>query len=84
MEAFDATDWMRQALGLLLVVSLPLLATALVVGLATALLQAVTQVSDPTLSFVPKIIAVLLMAVITLPWVISMLVDFARNMFALP
>lgn len=84
MEPFDAIDWIRQALGLLLVVSLPLLATALVIGLATALLQAVTQVSDPTLSFVPKILAVLLVAVVTLPWMLSMLVDFARNMFALP
>jgi flagellar biosynthetic protein FliQ len=84
LEPFDAIDWIRQALGLLLVVSLPLLATALVIGLATALLQAVTQVSDPTLSFVPKILAVLLVAVVTLPWMLSMLVDFARNMFALP
>ncbi len=84
MEPFDAIDWIRQALGLLLVVSLPLLATALVVGLTTALLQAVTQVSDPTLSFVPKILAVLLVAVVTLPWIVSMLVDFAKNMFALP
>jgi flagellar biosynthetic protein FliQ len=84
MEPYEAIDWMREAVGLLLVVSLPLLATALVVGLVTALAQAVTQVTDPTLSLVPKVVAVLLVTVVALPWVLTVLVDFARRMYALP
>jgi flagellar biosynthetic protein FliQ len=84
MQPYEAIDWMREALGLLLAVSVPLLATALVIGLATALAQALTQVSDPTLSLVPKVVGVLLVAIVTLPWMLTMLVDFARRMYALP
>lgn len=84
MDAWNTIDWLREAFGLLLVVSLPVLATALVVGLVVSVLQAVTQVSDPTLSFVPKIIAVLLAVVITAPWMMDMIVEFSQRMFQLP
>ena len=73
-----------RAIQLLLIVSLPILLTALAVGLIVSLLQAVTQVADPTLSFVPKIVAVFLALGIAGPWIIAMLVDFGREMFSLP
>ncbi len=81
MIPLEAMDWVREAILLLLVVSLPVLLTALLVGLIVSVLQAATQVTDPTLSFVPKILAVLLAMAITGPWMIQMLVDFAETMF---
>lgn len=84
MNADQAVDWLREGLSLLLVVSLPAMATALVVGLAVSLLQAVTQVTDPTLSFVPKILAVVVVLGLGAQWMISMLVEFAERMFSLP
>ncbi|NBB94701.1 MAG: hypothetical protein GVY16_03075 [Planctomycetes bacterium] len=84
MFPYEAIDWMREALGVLLAVSVPLLATALVIGLATALAQALTQVTDPTLSLVPKVIGVMLVAIVALPWMLTMLLDFARRMYSLP
>jgi flagellar biosynthetic protein FliQ len=84
MNASEATDLVRQAIMLLLAVSLPVLLTALIVGLIVSVLQAVTQVTDPTLSFVPKILAVLLALAVTGPWMITMLVDFGREMFSHP
>lgn len=75
-------DAVRQGLVLMLVVSLPVLLTALLVGGVVSVLQALTQVTDPTLSFVPKILAVVLVLVITLPWMMDMLVEFGRAMFS--
>ena len=81
MDASEAMELVRQAIMLLLVVSLPVLLTALIVGLIVSVLQAATQVTDPTLSFVPKILAVLLALTITGPWMIEMIVDFSRQAF---
>ncbi len=66
---------------LTLMVSLPVLATALGVGLVVAVLQAATQVQEHTLSFVPKIAAVLVAAAIAAPWMAERVLDFAREMF---
>ena len=69
---------------LTLVVSLPVLLTALAVGLLVALFQAATQIQEHTLSFVPKIAAVLIAAAIAGPWMTERVVEFARTMFTLP
>lgn len=81
MNASEAIDLAREALMLTLVVSLPVLVTALLVGLTVAVLQAATQIQEHTLSFVPKIAAVILAAVIAGPWMTQRLVEFAREMF---
>ena len=81
MDTGEAIDLGREALMLTLAVSLPVLATALFVGLAVAVLQAATQVQEHTLSFVPKIAAVLLAAVIAGPWMTERVLEFAREMF---
>ena len=81
MGSDQAIDLARQAVMLTLTVSLPLLGTALVVALIVSTLQAVTQVQEYTLSFVPKIVAVVLAAVIAGPWMIERIVEFAREMF---
>lgn len=70
----------RQALELMLIVSAPMLIVALVVGMAVSILQAVTQVNEATLSFLPKLIAVAAALVIFGPWMITMLTDYLQRM----
>ena len=60
-------------------VAAPLLVVALVVGLLVSVVQAVTQVNEATLSFVPKIVAVGATLVIVGPWMITMLVEYIRR-----
>ena len=81
MGTNEAVDLARETLMLTLVVGLPILATALVVGLVVSTLQALTQIQEYTLSFVPKIIAVCLAGVIAGPWMTQRIIDFARDMF---
>lgn len=69
----------RQALELMLIVSAPLLLVALVVGLLVSVLQAVTQINEATLSFVPKIIALSITLVIAGPWMLNLLVEYIQR-----
>ena len=71
----------REALMLSLVLSAPVLGAGLLVGLVISLLQAVTQVQEQTLAFVPKIVAMILVAVLLLGWMGSQLSEFAARMF---
>jgi flagellar biosynthetic protein FliQ len=58
------------------VLAAPFLGTALVVGLVISLFQAVTSISEPTLSFVPKALAVLGVLLLLLPWMIRTIIEF--------
>jgi len=69
----------RQALELLLIVSAPVLLVALGVGLAVGLVQALTQINEQTLSFLPKLIAIAVTLIIAGPWMISLLVDYIQR-----
>jgi flagellar biosynthesis protein FliQ len=69
----------RQALELMLLVSAPVLLVALAVGLVVSLLQAVTQINEATLSFLPKLIAVGLILVLAGPWMLATLTDYLRQ-----
>jgi len=73
----------REALMLTLLISGPMLLFGLVIGLIISVFQAVTQIQEMTLTFVPKILAVALALLVFLPWMITKLVDFATHMFAL-
>lgn len=73
------TDLGRQALYTMMIVSGPILAVALVVGLGVSILQAVTQINEMTLTFVPKIIAIAITVVVLLPWFIRVLVSYTSN-----
>lgn len=70
----------REAIILTLMVSAPMLAAGLIVGLSISLLQAVTQIHEMTLTFIPKIIAVAGALMIFLPWMINLLTDFTRRL----
>ena len=69
----------RQAVELTLLISAPMLLAGLVVGLIISIFQAVTQIQEMTLTFVPKIVAVMLALLITFPWMMRKLVDFTQN-----
>jgi len=69
----------QEALTLLLMVSAPILAVVLVVGLVVSIFQAITQIHEATLSFVPKLIAAMLVFALAGPWMLSTLVDYIRR-----
>ncbi len=71
----------QQSLGVMLMVSGPLLIVALLVGLAVSVLQAATQINESTLSFIPKLLAMLAVMVIAGPWMIALLVDYIRRLY---
>lgn len=65
-----------------LLISAPVLLVGLVVGLVISIFQAVTQIQEMTLTFVPKIIAVMVVLLLAAPWMIDQLVTFTQNLFA--
>jgi len=73
----------REALMLTIMMAGPMLLFGLIVGIAIALFQAVTQIQEMTLTFVPKILAIALALLLFLPWMINIATDFARHMFEL-
>lgn len=66
-----------------LLASAPLMGVALVVGVAVSLLQALTQVQEMTLTFVPKVVAMFVTAIIALPFMAGVLIDLGEEMFSL-
>jgi flagellar biosynthesis protein FliQ len=64
-----------------LLISAPLLIIGMVVGLVVSIFQAVTQIQEVTLVFVPKIIAVLLAMLFVLPWMMNVMVTYTQNLF---
>jgi flagellar biosynthetic protein FliQ len=73
----------REALMVTLMLAGPMLLFGLIVGLAISIFQAVTQINEMTLTFVPKILAIALALLIFLPWMINIATDFTRHMFDL-
>ncbi|SDM66642.1 flagellar biosynthetic protein FliQ [Oryzisolibacter propanilivorax] len=69
----------RDALTMLLMIAMPVLGVVMAVGLLVSIFQAVTQIHEATLAFVPKLIAAVVVFAIAGPWMISSLVDFLRR-----
>ncbi|HSW14066.1 MAG TPA: flagellar biosynthesis protein FliQ [Solimonas sp.] len=70
----------REALMLALLISSPLLVTALLVGVIVGLFQAATQINEMTLSFIPKVLAMAAVLVITGPWMLRLLVEYTKRL----
>jgi flagellar biosynthetic protein FliQ len=81
VDASQAIDLARQAAMLTLVIAAPVLVVGLIVALLMGVLQAATQVQEQTLSFVPKMAAMMLAALAVGPWMLSRVVEFAKEMF---
>jgi flagellar biosynthetic protein FliQ len=71
----------QMALRTTLLVAGPMLLAGMAVGLVISIVQAATQVNEMTMSFVPKIVAVFVVLVVTLPWTIRQLTAFTHAMF---
>ena len=77
----DPIDVVRGALLQALIIAVPILGSGLFVGLLVSLFQSITQIQEQTLTFVPKIIVMILVAVVLLGWISVRLGDFASEMF---
>ena len=78
-----AVDIMRNLLQTALLLSVPILGTALVVGLTISFVQSITSLQEQTLTFVPKLVCVSLAIVLSANFILRTLVDFAISMFNL-
>jgi flagellar biosynthetic protein FliQ len=81
MNSTAVISIVREALELTLLVSAPLLITALVAGLVVSIFQAATQINEMTLSFIPKLIGVFAAIVISGPWILQLLIDYTQRLF---
>lgn len=64
-----------------LMLALPGLLTGMLIGLAVSIFQATTQINEMTLSFIPKIIGVVIVIILTMPWMLNAMTDFSLNVF---
>jgi flagellar biosynthetic protein FliQ len=80
MDPQDAVDLGREAVNMALMLGSPVLVTGLVVGLVIGLLQAITQVQEQTVSFVPKLVAMVLVLSLTLPWLVHQMVQYSHDL----
>jgi len=71
----------QQALELTLMMSAPMLLTALIIGLIVSIFQAATQINEMTLSFIPKLIGMFAVLIISGPWMLGILLDYMTRLF---
>mgnify|MGYP006301805107 CR=1 FL=1 len=83
VEVQDVLDVANEMLWVTFLLSMPVLLTALVVGVLISLLQTVTGVQEMTITFVPKLLAVLVAVSISLPWSIAMMIDYTQELWSL-
>lgn len=70
-----------RAIEVLMLVSAPMLLAALVIGLVISIFQAATQINEATLSFIPKLVGILVAMALLGPWMLTVLVDYAQGVF---
>lgn len=67
---------------LVLIITVPILGGGMLVGLIIAVLQATTQIQEQSLTFVPKLVVVLLLMLVLAPWIINVMVGFTNELYA--
>ncbi len=82
MQETDALQLMRRAIMLSLQLTMPALTLSLVIGVAVSLFQAVTQIQEQTLTFVPKVVVLSLALIVLGPWMLHSLVGFTAGLIA--
>ena len=78
-----AVEICKEAVWTTLLVAAPMLIAGLVVGIAVSLFQSVTQIHEMTLTFIPKILAVVFVLILALPWIIRVLLSYTAELFSL-
>lgn len=81
MTPTAAIELGRQAIEIMLLVSAPLFAAALITGLVVSIFQAATQINEATLSFVPKIVAVFVTLLVAGPWMVTLFTDYVTRLY---
>ncbi|HOM43251.1 MAG TPA: flagellar biosynthesis protein FliQ [Bacillota bacterium] len=81
MDQAIVIDVAQEAIKSVLLVSAPILGLGLLVGLIVSIVQATTQIQEPTLSFIPKIIAVSLTMLVFGPWMMNIMYEFTVRLF---
>ena len=81
MNLDQAVDLVRNTLLLALLVAAPMLIVGMLVGIFVSLAQAVTQIQEQTLTFIPKIVAMIASAIVLMPWMSHRLMEYATAMF---
>lgn len=71
-----------ESLGIAALLAAPLLLTALATGVAIGVLQAATQINEMTLSFIPKLLTLVIALVVTGPWMLQLIISYTRGLFA--
>jgi flagellar biosynthetic protein FliQ len=72
----------RHAMEVALMIAAPMLLVALGIGLVVSIFQAATQINEMTLSFIPKLVGILVALVVAGPWMLTIILDYMREMFA--
>lgn len=80
MNTADVVDVVRESIWVLLMVASPVMLVALAVGLIIALVQALTQIQEMTLVFVPKILAIFLSLIVFMPFMINAMIEFMEQL----
>lgn len=80
MNPQDAIDLGREALVIATLVAAPVLVAGMLVGLIVGLIQALTQIQEQTVAFVPKLIAMVLAVGLSMPWVLTRLIEYSREL----
>ena len=81
MSPQQASELIRNTLLLAMVISAPMLVIGLMVGIVVSLLQALTQIQEQTLTFIPKIVSIVVAAIALMPWMSHRLMQYAFDMF---
>ena len=81
MTETSVIELMKEVLILIIMLSSPILLVTLTVGILISILQAVTQIQEATLTFVPKIMAAFAILIITAPWMINVFMSHTQHLF---
>jgi flagellar biosynthesis protein FliQ len=82
MDPQTAIDLGREAIWITMLIGAPVLLAGLLVGLVVGLLQALTQIQEQTVVFVPKLVAMILVLSLSLPWLITQMIQYATNLIS--
>jgi flagellar biosynthetic protein FliQ len=78
----DAVDIGREGIMMAMLIGMPVLLVGMVIGLVIGLLQALTQIQDQTIAFVPKIVGMLVVLSLCLPWLVEKMMQYCTEIFA--
>ncbi len=81
MTEVDVVSLIREALFITIKISAPILITALIVGLILGIIQTTTSIQEPTIAFVPRLIAIFIVIIIFASWMVRTMTDYTRNIF---